>query len=74
MKIFGGEIRAKVGSVAEDRTILHQTIAKEYPLPGHNVGTAKEVLASRILHHIGNRWLVVVCIKGKHTHDEEADH
>jgi len=60
--------------VAEDRAVFHKAIAEKYPLSSHNVSTAKEALASRILHHFGNRWLVVVRVKGKHPHDEEADH
>ena len=37
MQVVGGEVRAEVGAVAEDRAVLHQSVAEEERLAGADV-------------------------------------
>ena len=72
MEIVGGEIRAEIGSVAEDRAVLHKAIAQEHPLALNHVLVGKEHFTSLPYCSRRNRWFVFVRSVGEKTQDEKA--
>ena len=72
MQVIGSEIRAKVGTLAEDRAILHETIAQERFLAGDHIGTGEQGLTGRSGYHARNGWLTRVRLIREETEHQET--
>ena len=60
MEIVGGEIRTEIGSVSEDRAVLHETVAEKHSLAVNHVLAGEEYLASLPHSSRRNRWFIFV--------------
>ena len=72
MEIVGGEIRTEIGSMAEDRAVLHKAIAEEHPLSFSDVLVGEEYITSLPYCSRRNRWFVFVRPVREKTQDKET--
>jgi len=60
VEIISGEIRAEIGSMSEDRAVLHKTVAEKYTLAVNDVLVGEKYLASLLHSSRRDRWLIPV--------------
>ena len=72
-QVVGGEVRAEVGAVPEDRAVLHEAVVEEHLLALADVGRGVEHGALRIDEPLGRRRLGLVGAVGQEAEHEEAE-
>ncbi len=70
-QVVGGEVRAEVGAVPEDRPVLHEAVVQEHLLALGDVARRVEHAALLVDGALRDRRLGLVAAVGEQPHDEE---